>query len=256
MNYIIDCFNGKNNFARKIAQRIALMLLSLLFINNLYSQSSFSLNGGFNQSLFYCGQSKSDYYHSYTPYNSYLVNFSYRENLSVLQKNLQVGAQLEFKQQSAWFYYEDLYPTDTVATGVRYDIRSINLYLFPELRVGEYVRFVFSGGPVIQYIVNVKAKGKQVQLMSGSSNVETDIDEKNSKDISGFTFGVKINFGVEIPIYKGLYLAFCNSYSAGFTGMGGELSKRMKFFNCIDINLSGGIVYQVNHKDWFSNRKK
>jgi hypothetical protein len=227
-----------------------------LFVNNLQGQSSFIVNGGFNQSIFYCGQAKSSYYYSFTPYNAYAVSFFYKENLSALQKNLQLGVQLEFKQQSAWFYYEDKYPADTFATGVRYDIRSVNLYLFPEVRVGNTVRFVFSGGPVLQYIVNVKAKGTQLQLISGSSSIETKINEKNSKEIAGFSFGAKINLGIEIPLYKNLYLTFYNNYTFGFTGMQGNRRKQMKYFNCLDIGLSGGLLYQVKHKEWFSNKKK
>ena len=235
-------------------QTVFLIVASLLWINSGYGQSSFTLTGGLNNSTFYCSQANSEYRHSYTSYNGYLVNFSYRENLSVLQKNLQVGAQLEFKQQSAEFYYEDNYPKDTVAARVMYDIRSVNLYLFPELKVGESVKFVFGGGPVFQYIVNVKAKGKQLQVRTGLPSIESEIDDKNSKEISGFCFGAKINLGVEIPLYEGLYFTFCNSYSAGFTGMKGNLSTRMKFFNCVDVHISGGLVYVFNHKDWFEKK--
>ena len=228
---------------------VCIMLFWGLFLSNEgHAQSSFALSGGFNQSIFYCGQTKKQYYHSFTPEDSYLINFSYRENLSALSKNLQVGAQLEFKQQSSEFYYEDLSPIDTFATRVRYDIRSINLYLFPELKVGEHIHFVFSGGPVMQYIVNVKSKGKQLQVITGQPNIETEIDEKNSKEISGFSLGGKISFGLEVPIYKNLYITFNNAYSFGLTGMKGNLSKRMKYFNCVDINIAGGIVYQVHHE--------
>jgi hypothetical protein len=233
---------------------IFLITASLLWINNGYGQSSFTLTGGFNNSIFYCSQANYEYRHSYTSYNAYLVNFSYRENLSALQKNLQVGSQLEFKQQSAWFYYEDKFPEDTIATGVTYNIRSINLYLFPEIKVGESVKFVFSGGPVFQYIVNVEATGKQLQVRTDRPNIESEINDKNSKEISGFCFGAKINLGVEIPIYKNLYFTFCNSYAAGLTGMKGNLSQRMKYFNCVDINISGGMVYIFNHKDWFEKK--
>jgi len=234
-----------------IQKIIFLIAAGLLWINGGYSQSSFTLTGGFNNSIFYCNQTNSEYRHSFTSNNAYLMNFSCRENLSALQKNLQVGMQLEFKQQSAWFYYEDKFPMDTTATGVNYYIRSLNLYLFPEIKVGESVKFIFSGGPVFQYIVNVKAEGKQVQRKTGSPNIESEINDKNSKEISGFCFGTKINLGIEIPIYKNLYFTFCNSYAAGFTGMKGNLSKRMKYFNCVDINISGGIVYVFNHKNWF-----
>ena len=236
--------------------KVIICFAIVLFLGgNLKAQSSFSISGGFNQPIFYTQQSKSEYYHSIRSYDAYLINFTYKENFSALQKNLRLGAQLEFKQQSAWFYYEDNFPTDTFATGVRYDIRSLNLYLFPELKVGQSVKFVFSGGPVIQYVVNTKAKGTQIQIRTGESNIETKIDEKNSKDISGFSFGVKINLGVEIPIYKNLYLLFNNSYTAGFTGFRGNLRKQMKFFNSIDLNISGGLLWQINHKEWFINKK-
>ena len=232
-----------------IKQRIGIIILfaGIFWGNQGYAQSYFTLSGGFNQSIFYCGQKKKDYSHSFTPYNSYLITFSYRENLSAYQKNMQVGAQLEFKQQSSWFSYQDLYPQDTISTGVQYDIMSINLYLFPELKVGERVSFVFSGGPIIQYIINVKAEGKQINLKTGEPNIETEIKEKSSKDISGISIGGKINFGIEIPIHKNIYLTFNNGYSFGLTGMKGNLSKRMKFFNCVDINLSGGVIFQLNH---------
>jgi len=225
-------------------QKTILFIAVLLWIGEGYSQSSFTFAGGFNNSIFYSRITKAEYQHSFTSYNAYLVNFSYRENLSALQKNLQVGAQLEFKQQSAEFYYADFFPPDSTATRVRFDIRSLNLYLFPELKVGESVKFVFSGGPVFQYIVNVKAKGRQAEVRH-TGNIESDVNKKNSKEISGFVIGAKINLGIEIPIYKNLYFTFCNSYTAGFNGMQGDLSKRMKYFNCVDINLSGGLVLYV-----------
>jgi hypothetical protein len=248
MKYNINYKNRMKFFSQKKRQKVLFSIAILLLTGNLFAQSNVSLNAGFNQSIFYCGQAKSDYRYSFRPYNSYSVSFFYKENLSALQKNLQVGAQLEFKQQSAWFYYEDLYPTDTFATGVRYDIRSFNLYLFPELKVGESICFIFSGGPILQYIVNVKAKGKQVQTISGQPNIETDINEKNSKEIAGFNFGVKVNLGIEIPLYRNLYLTFYNNYTFGLSGMKGERRKQMKYFNCLDIGLLGGILYQIEHK--------
>ena len=232
-------------------KKILITAVCLLWINSEYGQSSFTLTGGFNNSIFYCSQANSEYRHSFTADNAYLVNFSYKENLSALKKNLQVGAQLEFKQQSAYFYYEDNFPTDTIASGITYNIRSINLYLFPEIKVGGNVKFIFSGGPVLQSIVNVEAIGKQVKIRTGQPNIETDIKDKNSKEISGFCFGAKVNLGVEILLYENLYFTFCNSYAAGFTGMKGNLSKRMKFFNCVDVNISSGFVYVFNHKNWF-----
>ena len=245
------CFVPCNDVRMKRKSKKSPLIITffaiLLFLGeNLNAQSSLSISGGFNQPIFYTQQSKSKYYHKITSYDAYLINFTYKKDFSALQKNLLLGAQLEFKQQSAWFYYEDLYPADTFATGVRYDIRSLNLYLFPELKVGQSVKFIFSGGPIIQYVVNTKAKGTRVQIKSGESNIETPIDDKNSKDISGFSFGVKISLGVEIPIYKNLYLLFNNSYTAGFTGFRGNLRKQMKFFNSLDINLSGGLLLQIN----------
>jgi hypothetical protein len=250
--------NRKKYPPQKTMQKniFSMSILLLLLAGNLHAQSNVSFNAGFNQSIFYSSQAKSDYYHYFRSYNAYAVSFLYKENLSALKKNLQIGAQLEFKQQSAWFYYEDLYATDTFATGVRHDIRSVNLYLFPELRVGKTVQFVFSGGPVVQYIINVKAKGKQLQIISGESGVETEINEKNSKEIAGFNFGAKINLGIEIPLYKNLYLTFYNNYTFGFTGMQGERRKQMKYFNCLDLGLSGGILYQIEHKKWFPDKEK
>jgi len=216
------------------------------------AQSTFAVSGGLNQPLFYCSQAKREYYHSFQSYNSYLVNFSYKEDFSKLQKNLQLGVQAEYKQQSSWFYYEDKFPTDTFATGLRYDIQSLNLYLFPELRVGESIKFIFSGGPVFQYITNVSATGKQIQLITGQRNIETEIDEPQSKRISGVVLGAKINLGVEIPLYKGLYFTFYNAYYAGFNSMQGTIKPQMKYFNCLDINIMVGLLYRVEHKNWFS----
>ena len=244
---IISKVTRVQSYKKKNQQTLNFVFLtaSLLCMHDGNAQSSFTLTGGFNNSIFYCSQTQSQYRHKFTAENAYLVNFSYRENLSALQKNLQVGAQLEFKQQSAEFYYEDFFPPDSTASKVKFDIRSLNLYLFPELKVGESVKFIFSGGPVLQYIVNVKAKGKQAQLRSDGGNIESDINDKNSKEISGFIIGAKVNLGIEIPVHKNVYITFCNSYTAGFNGMRGTLSKRnrMNYFNCVDINLSGGVVY-------------
>ena len=219
------------------------ILLCILPLSELSAQSSIAVSGGFSQSIFYSSQTRREYYHLFRPYNAYLVNVSYKKDFSTLQKNMQLGTQLEFKQQSSWFYYRDEFPTDTFATGLRYDIQSINLYLFPELRVGEGIKFIFSGGPVLQVITHTKAKGTQIQLITGKPNIETSIDEKGSKRISGVVIGAKITLGVEIPLYKNLYFTFYNAYSAGFNSMQGTIKPQMKYFNCIDVNIMGGLLY-------------
>ena len=221
------------------------ILLCALPLRELTAQSSFAVSGGLNQSIFYCSQTKRQYYHKFQEYNSYVINFSYKKDFSSLRKNMQLGTQLEFKQQSSWFYYEDKFPADTFATGLRYDIQSVNLYLFPELRVGEYVKFIFNGGVVIQLITNTKAQGKQIQVITGKPNIETEIDQRHSKDISGVVLGAKICLGMEIPLYKGLYFTFCNAYSAGLNSIQGTIKPQMKYFNCLDINIMGGFLYRI-----------
>jgi hypothetical protein len=176
------------------------------------------------------------------------VNLSYKKDFSSLQKNMQFGGQLEFKQQSSEFYYRDNFPTDTFATRLRYDIRSINLYVFPELRVGGEIKFIFSGGPVLLFIVNTKAKGKQLQIITGIPHIETEIDESRSSRISGVVIGAKINLGIEIPLYKGLYFTFCNAYSAGLNTLQGTIKPQMKYFNCIDVNIMGGLSYRMKNE--------
>ena len=228
-----------------ILKRNFVVLLCFLPLRDLSAQSTVAVSGGFSQSIFYCSQTKREYYHLFQPYDTYLVNLSYKKDLSRLQKNLQLGGQLEFKQQSAWFYYRDEFPADTFATGLRYDIQSLNLYIFPELRVGEHIKFVFSGGPVIQWITNTKAEGTQIQIFTGKPNIETSISEQSSERISGLVIGAKINLGIEIPLYKNLYFTFYNAYSAGFNSMQGTIKPQMKYFNCLDINIMGGLLYRI-----------
>jgi len=231
-----------------IFKRVFFIMLCFLPLGEVVAQSTVALSGGFSQSIFYCSQTKREYNHSFQPYNAYLVNFSYKEDFSHFQKNLQAGAMIEFKQQSSWFYYRDNFPTDTFATGLRYDIQSVNLYLFPELRVGNDIKFVFSGGPVIQFITNTKAKGTEIQIFTGKPNIEKDIDEQSSERISGFTAGAKISLGIEISLCKNLYFTFYNAYSAGFSSMQGTIQPQMKYFNCLDINIMGGLLYRIEHK--------
>ena len=91
--------------------------------------------------------------------------------------------------------------------------------------------------------------------MAGQNKEKEDFSEQNSQDIKGFSWGAKINLGVEIPLYKGLYLSLNNAYSAGFSGFNGNLKPKMKFINCIDIYLGAGLFYTIEHKDFFPNRK-
>jgi len=121
--------------------------------------------------------------------------------------------------------------------------------LFPELQVGNKVKFFFNAGPVLQVIVNTKAKGVTKKLITGTASPEEPYTQHNSKDIRGLCFGLKISLGIEIPIYKGFSFNFCNSYSAGLTGMQGLLSQRMKYFNCLDINVCAGFSYRIEHKN-------
>ena len=230
---------------RMTFKRKLFIALCLLPFGEMFAQSTIAASGGFSQSIFYCSQTKREYNHTFRPYDAYLVNVSYKKDLSNLQKNMQVGASLEFKQQSAWFAYIDNFPADTFSTGLRYDIQSINLYLFPELRVGNEIKFVFSGGPVLQVITNTKAEGIQRQIIAGKPYIETDINERSSKRISGIVIGAKISLGIEIPLYRNLYLTFYNAYSAGLNSMQGSIKPQMKYFNCLDINITGGLLYRI-----------
>jgi len=225
------------------------ILLYFFSLWELSAQSTIAVSGGLNQSIFYCSQTKRQYSHSFQPYNAYLVNFSYKKDFSLLQKNMQLGGQLEFKQQSSEFYYRDNFPSDTFATRLRYDIRSVSAIVFPELRVGEKIKFIFRGGPVLQFIVNTKAKGKQVQIITGAPKIETEIVELRSSRISGVVIGAKICLGIEIPLYKNLYFTFCNAYSAGLNSMQGTIKPQMKYFNCLDINIMGGLSYRMKYKE-------
>ncbi len=227
--------------------KYSILLLCLCAMGTLTAQSNIAAEAGFSESIFYCSQLKSNYYYSFSQYPSYYVNLSYKEDVPQWSRNMRFGGQLGMKRQSQWFYYEDNLPYDTLATGVRYDIYAVNIYVFPEVVVGEKVKFYFSGGPQLHIICNTTAKGTQLQIIPGQEYPETPIKEKHSKDIKGVSFGAKFCLGLEIPLYKDLFLTLNNAYSAGFTGMNGLLKPKMKFFNCIDIYLGAGLQYKINH---------
>ncbi len=232
-------------------------LLLILMSEYVLSQSNISINGGFLQSIFYSSQQKSECYYSFSPYNSYHINITYKEDVFAIAPNMRLGTQLEWKQQSQWIYREEeSAATQTMAYGFRYDIRSINLYLFPEIVVGEKVRFSFSGGPNFQFICQTKAKGKQVEVIMGEENKTTNLQDRHSNDIKGVVFGLKLCLSVEIHIYKGLSLCLYNAYAAGLTSFNGKIKNNLKYFNCLDLQLGGGLMYNFNHKDWFSKKEK
>lgn len=226
----------------------SILLFCFIGITPSMAQSNVCVEGGYLQSIFYSSQMKSNYYYSFSQYPSFYINLTYKEDVPQWSKNMRMGGQIGWKRQSQWFYYEDVYPQDTFATGVRYDIHSVSIYLFPEIAVGEKVKFHFSGGPQLQIICNTSAKGKQVEVISGQEYPETNIDNKHSKDIKGVCLCAKFCLGMEIPLYKGLILNLNNAYSAGITGMQGLMQPRLKFFNCIDIYLGAGITYKIEHK--------
>lgn len=224
-----------------MGRRIILAMLSiLLFGHTTFTQSHISMGGGYNQSLFYCALPKSTYYTSFRPYNSYLVNVSYKQNVAVESNNMRIGTQLEWKRQSAYFYYEDRRDNDTIPTGMRYDLHVVQLYVFPELVVGNPIRFIFSGGPCIEYILSSKANG--IRLIDKK---RVEVNEDNNGDIKGLYIGAKLSVGMEFPVYKDFYISLSNSYSAGLSTKYGRLQKQMKYFNCIDINLTAAFCYQL-----------
>ncbi|MDD2622889.1 MAG: hypothetical protein WC142_08030 [Bacteroidales bacterium] len=224
-----------------MGRRIILPVLSiLLFGHTTFTQSHISMGGGYNQSLFYCALPKSTYYTSFRPYNSYLVNVSYKQNVAVESNNMRIGTQLEWKRQSAYFYYEDRRDNDTIPTGMRYDLHVVQLYVFPELVVGNPIRFIFSGGPCIEYILSSKANG--IRLIDKK---RVEVNENNNGDIKGLYIGAKLSVGMEFPVYKDFYISLSNSYSAGLSTKYGRLQKQMKYFNCIDINLTAAFCYQL-----------
>ena len=122
---------------------------------------------------------------------------------------------------------------------MRYDLHVVQLYVFPELVVGNPIRFIFSGGPCIEYILSSKANG--IRLIDKKSKV----NENNNGDIKGLYIGAKLSVGMEFPVYKDFYISLSNSYSAGLSTKYGRLQKQMKYFNCIDINLTAAFCYQL-----------
>ncbi|MBO4739247.1 MAG: hypothetical protein J5606_06770 [Bacteroidales bacterium] len=238
-------------------KKIVFCSLCLLLVSDFaFAQSNISINGGYLQSIFYSTKQKSDYYYSFSPYHSYHINITYKENVFQLAPNMRLGAQLEWKQQAQWIYREDVAPTQKTAYGFRYDIRSVNLYLFPEIAVGEKVKFSFSGGPAFQFVCQTKSKGKQVEVIEGEENKTTELSDGRSKDIRGFCFGLKLCLGIDIHLYKGLSLCFYNAYSAGLTSFNGNLKNKLNYVNGLDLQLGGGLSYCFNHKDWFSKKVK
>ncbi|HOS16194.1 MAG TPA: hypothetical protein PKX15_04175 [Bacteroidales bacterium] len=218
---------------------IAGILCQLIIVSTVNAQSHISLGGGYNQSIYYCGLPKSTYYTTFRPYDSYLVNISYKKDVAVERNNMRIGAQCEWKRQSAYFYYEDRRNGDTIPSGIRYDLNIIQLYVFPELVVGNPIRFVFSGGPCMEYIVSSKAKG--IRLIDDE---RTEMEETNNGDIRGLYVGAKISIGMEFPVYKDFYISVYNAYSAGLSSKYGRLQKQMKYFNCLDINLYATLCYR------------
>ncbi len=210
-----------------------------LFVFSSLAQHHISLGGGYNQSIYYCSLPKSEYYTLFRQYDSYLANITYKMDIPNKKKNMRIGTQVEWKRQSAYFYYEDHRDGDTIPTGMRYDVHVLQLYVFPELVVGNPIRFIFSGGPVLEYILSTKADG--IRLIDEQ---RVEVLETNNGDIMGFYVGAKINFGLEFPIYKNLYFTLQNSYSAGLSSKYGRLKTQMKYFNCLDINLTGSINYK------------
>lgn len=214
-------------------------IVCFCFIISSFAQHHIGIGGGYNQSIFYCSQSKSVYYTTFRPYDSYLANITYKMDMPVEKKNMRIGTQVEWKRQSAYFYYEDRRDGDTIPTGMRYDIQVLHFYIFPELVVGNPIRFIFSGGPVVEYILSTKADG--IRLIDEE---RVEVLENNNGDIKGMYVGAKINIGMEFPIYKNLYITLQNSYSAGLSSKYGRLKKQMKYFNCLDINLTGSLNYK------------
>lgn len=224
-------------------EKITILFVSCLFaLLPSFAQHHINVGGGYNQSIYYTNISKSDYYYLFRPNDSYLVNLSYKMEIPVKKNNMRIGTQLEWKRQSSYFYYNDLKNGDTIPTGMNYDIHVLQLYVFPELVVGDPIRFIFSGGPIVEYVISTKAKG--IRLIDEKP---VEIEETNNGDIKGMYIGAKISLGVEFPIYKGFYISLQNSYSAGLSSKGGRLKSQFKYFNCLDINLTGSLCYTFNY---------
>ncbi len=221
---------------------ITVFIVYFLTFISIQAQNHISIGGGYNQSIFYCSLPKSEYYTKFQPENAFLVHLSYKKNIPIKKDNMRIGTQLEWKRQSAYFYYEDRRNGDTIPSGIHYKIDVLQLSIFPEIVVGNPIRFIFSGGPTLDYIIYTHAKGVRI---IDKKNVK--IKEKNNGDIKGLAIGAKINLGIEFPIYKNIYITFQNSYAAGLSSKYGRLKSQMKYFNCLDINLTANISYQFNY---------
>lgn len=224
--------------------RISVFFVSCLFITiSGLAQHHIGAGGGYNQSIYYTSISKSQYYYVFRPKDSYLVNLSYKMDIPVKKENMRVGTQLEWKRQSAYFYYNDLKNGDTIPTGMNYDIHILQWYVFPELVIGDPIRLIFSGGPVVEYIIYSNAHG--IRLIDEK---RTEVEkESNNGDIKGLYVGAKLSLGLEFPVYKNFYISLQNSYSAGLSSKGGRLKDSFNYFNCLDINLTASLFYRFNN---------
>jgi hypothetical protein len=217
-------------------------IVCFFFILSLNAQHHIGVGGGYSQSIFYCGLPKSQYYTKFQPEDAFLRQATYKYDVPIKKENMRIGGQLEWKRQAAYFYYEDRRNGDTVPSGIHYKIDVLHLCVFPEIVVGDPIRFIFSGGPTLDYVIYTRAKGIRI-----IDKKREKIEEANNGDIKGFAVGAKLNLGLEFPVYKNFYITLQNAYAFGLSTRYGRLKTQMKYFNCMDINLTANICYQINY---------
>ncbi|MBO4402163.1 MAG: outer membrane beta-barrel protein [Bacteroidales bacterium] len=228
------------------------LLLSLIcFSVSVFAQDSwqahwhFTLGGGYNQSLYYCGstRAKAAMNSSFSSRDAYCLQAGVARDVKFLFQDpnqvLRIGAQCAFKRQDAYFYYEERLDT-LIPTGTEQKVSVLHLNFFPQWVFGDNVRFLFYVGPNVEYVVGNRSY--TTRLVEGESVAS---EKLRSDEVAGFSFGGTLGIGVEVPLSRSLCFCFQNSYTSGYTSKEGILKSLYEFYNCFDINILASLIYTI-----------
>lgn len=204
-------------------------LMFLLISKLVVSQSLLGVYAGYNKSKFYDSFDSNPHQGvSYEPYDTYCFGISYKERKDQL---LNLTLNLDCLKRELDYRYYNGGQAGSTTIDILVDFYTLNLKILPEVRLGNKIGFYFNLGPYVGGIVKSKKKG------TGSSwlMLETREWEESgsaSEEFGDLDLGFSSSLGIEVPIFKALFISADINYSVGLT------------------DISAG--YRLNSKNYFS----
>ena len=221
------------------------------------AQHFIGISGGYNLGTFTNFTKKQDYKAIYH-FKSGLAFSSFYETKMDSVCNIRI--ELQYKYQNVDMEIENNAGNSSFYKNIDYSLHLLNLNLICSFRLVEKKSFKMNllFGPTLAYNMNTTAKGNgweyyhTTQIDTNGNPIQFlttqnwEKNERNSKDISKFNFGIDVGFDFVIPINNRMDFLIQNRYTIFLTNI--MKQKSFRYTSLFTGNLNIGFRYKFHSR--------